>query len=158
MKKRSAAWFLASLTFVACGTASPGGAPAAQPSDDSGDQLQRIDCHVAYNPHKGGKSADLSVIAEGSQKDSVRFGQMSMRISYFDDGFESPAFNAVVKSTRARKDISARLYQLERTNEQQGAQAQKPKNEFVGGHGFTGLAFEFDTDSRAQLQYFCEAF
>ena len=151
-------FLLVPFALAACGSPSAGIAPAAQPSDGSGERLERIDCHVAYNPNKTGETAELSVVAEGSQKDSVKFRKLSMRISYFDDGFESPAFNAVVRSLEAKKDISARLYQLQRTGDGAEAPAQKPENEFVGGHGFTGLAYEFDPGSKAQLQYYCEAF
>ena len=158
--KRSLLSLLSLIPFVlaACGSPSAGIAPAAQPSDGSNERLERIDCHVSYNPNKTGKTAELSVVAEGSQKDSVKFRKMSMRIAYFDDGFESPAFNAVVRSLEAGKDISARLYQLKRVGDEPEAPAQKPENEFVGGHGFTGLAYEFDTESKAQIQYYCEAF
>ena len=152
---------LVPVALVACGSPSAGITPTAQQSS-SGDELQRIDCQVAYNPARTGKSATLTVPVgqDGAQQhtDSVRFRQMAMRISYFDDGFETPAFNAVVKSTGAMEDISARLYQLERVSDEQGAPAKRPDNEFVGGHGFTGLAYEFDPDSRAEIQYWCEAF
>lgn len=149
---------LALFALVACGSPSTGIAPGAQPTG-SDEQLERIDCHVAYNPQRPGRTVDLSVAAaEGRQSDRVRFRQMTMRITYFDDGFESPAFNAIVKSTGEKEAISARLYQFERTGGQESAPPKRPANEFVGGHGFTGLAYEFDPDSSAELQYYCEAF
>ena len=148
------------LALTACGSPSAGITPAAQPSS-SGQELQRIDCQVFYNPARNGRSETLSVPAndgEWQHKDSARFREMSVRISYFDDGFESPVFNVVTKSTGAKEDISARLYQLERVSEQEGGPAKRPENEFVVGQGFTGLAYEFDPDSRAEIQYYCEAF
>lgn len=87
----------------------------------------------------------------------MRFGQMRARISYFDDGFESPAFNVVVRSPGHKEDITARLYQLERMSDEPSAPAKRPESEFVGGHGFTGLGYVFDPDSKAELQYWCEA-
>ena len=32
-----------------------------------------------------------------------------------------------------------------------------PTNQFVGGHGFTGLNYAYDSASGAELQYWCEA-
>jgi hypothetical protein len=32
-----------------------------------------------------------------------------------------------------------------------------PDNQFVGGHGFTGLSYAYDPVSGAELQYWCEA-
>jgi len=82
---------------------------------------------------------------------------MNVRIRYFDDGFDSPAFNVIVKSTGKKEDIEARLYQFERTGDQQDAGPRRPENEFAGGHGFTGLTYVFDPDSPADVQYFCVA-
>lgn len=32
-----------------------------------------------------------------------------------------------------------------------------PQNQFVGGHGFTGLNYSYSPDSSAELQFYCEA-
>ena len=32
-----------------------------------------------------------------------------------------------------------------------------PSNQFVGGHGFTGLNYSYHPDSSAELQFWCEA-
>ncbi|WP_420630282.1 hypothetical protein [Candidatus Leptofilum sp.] len=32
-----------------------------------------------------------------------------------------------------------------------------PQNQFVGGHGFTGLHYSYAPDSSAELQFWCEA-
>lgn len=32
-----------------------------------------------------------------------------------------------------------------------------PQNQFVGGHGFTGLNYSYTPDSPAELQFWCEA-
>ena len=151
---------LAATVFVAlasCGGSSQGVMPTAQPSE-GGEAMERIDCHVSYNPQRTGRSADLSVATQRIDEDRVRFNEMSVRIRYFDDGFESPAFNVITKSTGKKEDISARLYQFQRTSDEPRAPAKRPENEFVGGHGFTGLAYEFDPDSKAELQFWCEAF
>jgi hypothetical protein len=143
----------------ACGS-SGSVTPTAQPSDGSAEKLESISCTFSYVPRAGreGRQETLSVETEqGSQGQAVRFGQMVARISYFDDGFESPAFNVVVRSPGHKEDITARLYQLERTSDEPSAPAKRPENEFVGGHGFTGLGYVFDPDSKAELQYWCEA-
>jgi hypothetical protein len=151
--------------LVACG--SPSSMPAAQPSDGGGEKLERIECTIAYrgNPDRPGREERLMVPAERDgqiHKDAARFKHMSARITYFDDGYETPVFNVVVRSPGSG-DIAAKSYQLQRLGEQggpdtQGGDAGKPENEFVGGHGFTGLGYVFDPDSKAEVQYFCEAF
>ncbi|HUV93017.1 MAG TPA: hypothetical protein VMV80_08020 [Anaerolineales bacterium] len=30
-----------------------------------------------------------------------------------------------------------------------------PQNQFIGGHGFTGLNYSYQPDSGAELQYWC---
>lgn len=165
MKLSLGAALLVSLT--ACGDPSIGSAPAAQPSSEPGTRLERIECTIAYrgNPQKPGREERLTVAAERDgqiHKDASRFKHMSVRITYFDDGYETPVFNVVVRSP-GDGDITAKAYQLQRIGEQggpdqQGGEARRPENEFVGGHGFTGLGYVFDTDSKAEIQYFCEAF
>jgi hypothetical protein len=152
--------------LVACGNPTVGSAPAAQPSG-SGEELQRIECTIAYrgNPTSPGREERLTVEAQRDgqiHKDSVRFRKMSAGIRYFDDGYESPVFNVIVRS-KAEGDITAKAYQLGRVGDQggpdsPGGAAKKPENEFVGGHGFTGLGYVFDQFSKAEIQYFCEAF
>ena len=166
MKKPLLAFAALALVLAACGSPSAGITPAAQQSN-SGQELERIDCQVTYNAFsRGGQNETLSVQATSDgrlQVDRARFKQMVVRIRYSDDTYESPVFNVIVKSRGAREDLEARAYQLERVGEQggpdtQGGPAKRPENEFVGGHGFTGLGYVFDPDSNAEIQYYCEAF
>ena len=127
-----------------------------------GETLEGIDCTASYRPRPGspGTEETLSVEAEQDSQihaDRARFRHMSVKITYFDDGFESPAFNVIVRSPGRPKDLAARLYQFQRVGDEAEAPAEKPDNEFVGGHGFTGLGYVFDVDSRAEIQYFCNA-
>jgi hypothetical protein len=54
-----------------------------------------------------------------------------------------------VTPTGAEDVLVTQLYQLP---EDSG-----PTNQFVGGHGFTGLNYAYDPVSGAELQYWCEA-
>ena len=147
--------------LAACGS-SGSVTPTTQPSDGSDKKLESITCTFSFVARAGGPGREETLAVDAGQdsqedRDSVRFGQMRARISYFDDGFESPAFNVVVRSPGHKEDITARLYQLERMSDEPSAPAKRPDNEFVGGHGFTGLGYVFDPDSKAELQYWCEA-
>ena len=167
MRMKTALASLSLVALVACGGPPSSIAPAAQPSDGGGQELERIECTIAYrgSPQRPGREETLTVQAQRDgqiHKDSVRFRKMSAGIRYFDDGYESPVFNVIVRGT-AEGDLTAKAYQLERIGEpggpdSEGGTAKKPENEFVGGHGFTGLGYVFDPDSKAEIQYFCVAY
>lgn len=64
-----------------------------------------------------------------------------------DEEFHGRALRVVVSTLKPRREITRTLYQLDRS--------EAPKNNFGGGHGFTGLVYVNDPASPAELQYFC---
>ena len=80
---------------------------------------------------------------------SVTSGAFRFRVLYWDDRYEGRTLIAYVYSTSTGKLIEETLFQLDR---QKG-----PLNQFVGGHGFTGLHYVYAPDSAAELQYWCSA-
>ena len=61
--------------------------------------------------------------------------------------FEGPARSIQVFPTGSSDPLARTLYQLPRT--------QPLRDQFIGGHGFTGLVFVQDPTSGAEIQYFC---
>ena len=57
------------------------------------------------------------------------------------------ALRVWVTRTTESEPLVTQLYQLP-----EGAW---PEDQFVGGHGFTGLTYAYDPVSRAELQYWC---
>ena len=47
------------------------------------------------------------------------------------------------------EELSSQLCQMSKT--------ERPQNEFIGGHGFTGLTYAFHSTSRAELHHWCVA-
>lgn len=74
-------------------------------------------------------------------------GPFRVRLLYFDDGFEARSLNVYVYSRQRRRLLTQDLFQLGDTL----------RNQFVGDQGFTGLRYVRYPDSRAELQYICEA-
>lgn len=67
---------------------------------------------------------------------------------YQDDQFEGRTLVIAVNAVDTERQLNGQLYQMDR---QQGT-----RNQFVGGHGFTGLAYVYHPESQAELQYFCD--
>ena len=78
---------------------------------------------------------------------SVSSGAFRFRVLYNDDRYDGRSLLTYVYSTSSGKLIEQSLFQLDR---QKG-----PVNQFIGGHGFTGLHYVYAPDSAAELQYVC---
>jgi hypothetical protein len=52
-----------------------------------------------------------------------------------------------ITPTDREAELTAQLYQISKTEALQ--------NQFIGGHGFTGLHYVYHPDSGAELQYWC---
>jgi hypothetical protein len=59
------------------------------------------------------------------------------------------AFRSSVRAKSPRTVLHSTLYQLPLDS--------GPQNQFVGGHGFTGLNYSYAPGSTAELQFWCEA-
>lgn len=111
-----------------------------------------IECTTAYR---------VSTADELTGTDSVRFDdeQSTQSIPYiylefhaeYQPGFEDNerSLRVWVTPTASQKVLAVQLYQLPAD--------EGPVDQFVGGHGFTGLNYVYDPASGAELQYWCEA-
>jgi hypothetical protein len=76
------------------------------------------------------------------------FDDMSFNASFIDDGFEGRALATWIVNLESGEEIGRQLNQMDREN--------NLVNQFIGGHGFTGLLYFYHPTSPGELQYFCE--
>ena len=108
-----------------------------------------IVCEVFYRPSAGGgfEEAPATTFAGGYEEKDLRFENMSFHAGFQDDQYEGRALSVAVTDLETGADISRQLYQFDPQN--------PPENQFIGGHGFSGLQYVFHPDSGAEIQYFC---
>jgi hypothetical protein len=129
------------LLFLLSGCSSAGSGNAV---------LGDINCHVSYRPSAGESLVEsplLTLSADGDSE-SIPFEALEFRAQFLSDAFEGQSLSIVVTDSGTQREITRALYQID------------PKlglsNQFVGGHGFTGLAYVFHPKSEAEMQYFCD--
>ena len=108
-----------------------------------------IVCEVFYRPTPGGglEAAPQITFSEGNDQKRQEFEDMSFEARFQDDQFEGRALSIAVTNLNTGAEISRQLYQFDPQN--------PLENQFVGGHGFTGLNYVFHPDLSAEMQYFC---
>lgn len=120
--------------------------------DPSGGRAEAIVCNSAYRttvtepPTEGGAMR----LADENATDSVAYDDLELHAEYRDgrtDGERS--LRVWVTEVGVADPIVSQLYQL--------TPDEGPQNQFVGGHGFTGLAYVYHPESGAELQYWCAA-
>ena len=85
---------------------------------------------------------------EGGSR-SVTLGDFRFRAQFVSDDFEGKALDVYVHPKDGRDPIAHGKYQFD--------DADPPANQFVGGHGFTGLIYAMHPETGAELQYFCKS-
>jgi hypothetical protein len=116
--------------------------------------LPAIDCTVFYRPAATAagqaKSQERIVsLAKGGDQETVNVGDLSWRARYVEDAFEGLSLLVSVQSRETGGQLMQHLYQFLPEGE--------PRNQFAGGHGFTGLTYVYPPASSAELQYFCRS-
>ncbi len=108
-----------------------------------------IACEVFYRP---GAEMPLEAAPEitflgGSERQFAEFERLIFDAKFQDDPYEGRALSIHITTPDGGDVLTSQLYQFDSQN--------LPKNQFIGGHGFTGLVYIFDPDSSAEMQYFC---
>ena len=108
-----------------------------------------IVCEAFYRPTAGQglEAASPVIFTGGNERQERRFEDMIFEASFQDDEFEGRALSIVVADLTAGQEIARQLYQFDPAN--------PVANQFVGGHGFTGLVYVFHPTFSAEIQYFC---
>lgn len=78
--------------------------------------------------------------------ESVTVGDFNFRVLYNVDPLEGTAVDVFVDTVEGSKPIVQHKYQFDEDG---------PGALFVGGHGFSGLAYVRHPESGSELQYFC---
>ena len=108
-----------------------------------------ITCKLSIRRHLETSTFQTEQLTVQSHQDEreTTLGPFRVRLLFFDDGFEARSLNVYVYSRERRRLLTQDLYQLPDTL----------RNQFLGDQGFSGLKCVRDPDSRAELQYLCEA-
>jgi hypothetical protein len=130
------------ITLAACGS------PDEQPGDQAGTIPDSVTCEVFYRPSPGAPFAEstLTLSTAGAQE-SLTFENMRFGATFLSDAGEGQSLSIVVSDSNTGDELTRGLYQLD---PQSGLQDQ-----FIGGHGFTGLAYVYHPTSDSEVQYFC---
>ena len=79
----------------------------------------------------------------------IEFDDLGFKASYIDDEFEARALVISITNLNSGDEIARQLNQMDR--------GESLINQFIGGHGFTGLMYVYHPSSPGELQYFCES-
>ncbi len=134
------------LTLVACG--SPSGESAS--GGGAGELPDTVSCEVYYRPAAGTplEGTKLTLSTAGDRK-MLDFDDLRFEATLLSDAGEGQSLSIAVSDLVAEAELTRGLYQFD---PQQGL-----ADQFVGGHGFTGLAYVYHPASTSELQYFCTA-
>ena len=132
---------LLALLLAGCSPTGPGSSASSQDATP-------LICEVFYRPDAGQSlEAAPQITLDGNAPWEHEFADMFFEAWYQDDRFEGRALSIVVSVLETGAEITRQLYQFDPQNPLQ--------NQFIGGHGFTGLIYIFHPDSNAEMQYFC---
>jgi len=111
-----------------------------------------IVCHTAYRVSTSDQltGTDTVQILDERSSRSIPYIYLEFHAEYtpgFDDN--ERALRVWVTPSASEQLLAVQLYQL--------PTEEGPVDQFVGGHGFTGLNYVYDPVSGAELQYWCEA-
>ena len=133
----------AALLLAAC-------SPAPQAARGPAAEFAGIECQVFYRPSMGESFRESTVtLAKGGDRAVVEQDDLRWDASYWDDEYEGRSLSVAVTGLGTGEELVRQLYQIDR---EKGL-----ANQFVGGHGFTGLVYVYHPVSTAEMQYFCQA-
>ena len=130
------------LVLAACGVGGETAVPA---------KAQQISCTAAYRSsvQVGIEREETLTFTDADAEQSVAFADLLFHAAYHTGAADNER-NLRVWVTDSNDDLMhATLYQLETDS--------GPQNQFVGGHGFTGLTYSYHPTSGAEMQFWCEA-
>ncbi len=137
-----AIYLLLALSLSGC--SSPETVPEAPTSSEG-----TIVCEVFYRSSAVGslEAAPLITFSEGSDLKVLEFDTTVFEAQLQEDDYEGRALRIAITDLASGDEITRQLYQFDTQN--------PVENQFVGGHGFTGLNYIFQPDSSAEMQFFC---
>ncbi len=137
-------WILWGLVLVlaACGNREETAVPP---------KAEQIVCTAAYRSsvEVGIEREETLTFTDADDEQSIAFADMTFHVAYRTGAADNErSLRVWVTDVGKTAVYHSTLLQLEPTS--------GPQNQFVGGHGFTGLNYSYAPDSTAELQYWCE--
>jgi hypothetical protein len=128
-----------------------GCSPQAGTPREQGPVSLGIECQAFYRPSVEQAPDEGTVINLSGHGDLGRaeYADMVFDAQFNDDPGEGPSLVISITTREGGDQILRQLYQIDR---EEGIQ-----NQFIGGHGFTGLIYVYHPASTAEMQYFCRA-
>lgn len=134
--------FLA-LTVLLAACNLPTGEGGRQPGAPSA-----IDCQVFYRSATTESFSETNVtLSATANRESIAFEDLAFNAQYVDDLGEGQSLALSTVDLETGEETVRQLYQFDR---ERGL-----VNQFIGGHGFTGLIYVYHPGSPAEMQYFC---
>jgi hypothetical protein len=123
---------------------------SSTPGNAGGTIEGSINCHAFYRATSGEALTEAPTIALSMDGDLefVKFESMEFRAQFLADQFEGQSLSISISNLDDNTELNRYLYQLD--------QSKGLKNQFIGGHGFTGLNYIFHPDGEAEMQFFCD--
>jgi hypothetical protein len=109
-------------------------------------------CHAAYRsgPSVLIEREETFTFNDEDGLQELDFADLSLNAQYSAGEIDNErALRLWVTEAGETAELTAQLYQLERSS--------GPQNQFVGGHGFTGLNYVYHPVTGAELQFWCTA-
>lgn len=136
-------WLFMGLLLVAC-AGETAVAPAAK--------ADAITCHAAYRPDVGRaiEREESVTFSDQNAEQAIPFTDLVFHAAYYSGELDNER-SLRVWVTDAVEGVMyhSQLYQLQ--------QESGPQDQFVGGHGFTGLGYTYHPATGAELQHWCTA-
>jgi hypothetical protein len=111
-----------------------------------------ITCHAAYRtgPSVPIEREETFTFGDEDGRQELDFADLSLHGQYSAGEKDNErALRLWVTEAGETAELTAQLYQLEPSG--------GPQNQFVGGHGFTGLNYVYHPVTGAELQFWCTA-
>ncbi len=139
-------WIALILFLTACqsGQVDKGSVPSPKAAS--------ISCTAAYrsNPDRQIEREESITFVDQRSEMTIIFADMVFNAAYYAGEADNERNLRVWVSPEDSDDvILTQLYQLEQNS--------GPINQFVGGHGFTGLNYIYHPESGAEMQYWCSS-
>ncbi|MDX1414391.1 MAG: hypothetical protein R3293_09390 [Candidatus Promineifilaceae bacterium] len=134
---------LLGLILTACGAESSVGQTA---------KAEKITCHTAYrnSVSQAIEHEETLIFTDIDEEQSISFADMAFHAAYATgEGDNERSLRLWVTDAEGEGVLQTQLYQL--------ALEDGPQNQFVGGHGFTGLNYSYHPETTAELQFWCVA-
>ncbi len=112
-------------------------------------KAEQISCTAAYRSAvtKPIEREESITFEDSDTQQNLAFANLTLNAEYWTGEFDGErAFRVWVTDTNNGETVTSHLYQFPQT--------EGPQNQFVGGHGFTGLNYIYHS-SGAEMQFWC---